>query len=644
MLNITRWACAFLMAAIAGAAPAQMNINWDAMPAGATPDTITQKISVLDEPGGIAGFFSWHHNIYTSLGDSIYAGPQYLPEDPSQKYVHYFTFFAQDPAAFDTQGVKGKAGAGFASGIDTVNCDGYKPPCYIAFFKSKTNAWKPGEEWEYKATLTPLAGPGQFELGFYLRNRSTPAATRTQYTGAEIPWKFAGSIPLKLATAGPLFLSWGFNVNEDTIARGCNPPGTGAIASVSPPVATQGAQSWSPESFTRLRGTGCSTDAKSFRSFQFFGGAGNRVVTMACGDGGTAMALGNDNFSCWYLGEPNQSCDQVCGGAANVDDVNVARSGPAQDLTDAQCRRVMQDRGITAPIQRSRDTLGCSLDGAGTPRNARSGWLANAHKPGVSRQCSCSPAAAIQAVRPKSCKDVLLRYPQALGNSGPYSVAPTGKAPGAPLTDVYCDMADYVGSGYGIGNGWTLVANQAGVGNWIAADTDLAPGASTGVYSAAWAHEKSYYMPHAGIAGGPDRLLLFRTGDMTQWCSAKASALTRVNTDLNARNVKILGGYPHNIPETTNNLYRKGVNTEDPQFGCEGTHAQNDSGMFWAENGVSGHTAFKNSHGGVGLFVRDTCVDADGDGFGSNGDSFCAKGSQVDCNDANAAVFPGQGC
>jgi hypothetical protein len=44
------------------------------------------------------------------------------------------------------------------------------------------------------------------------------------------------------------------------------------------------------------------------------------------------------------------------------------------------------------------------------------------------------------------------------------------------------------------------------------------------------------------------------------------------------------------------------------------------------------------------VFAGDTCIDDDGDGFGSNGDPFCAKGSRVDCDDTNVAVFPGQGC
>jgi hypothetical protein len=215
-----------------------------------------------------------------------------------------------------------------------------------------------------------------------------------------------------------------------------------------------------------------------------------------------------------------------------------------------------------------------------------------------------SPKLAINNVLPQNCKQWLQFVPEKLGNSGTYPIWQSNSKGWLDYIYVYCDFLDYVGSGYGIGNGWTLVANQANNGNWMNADTNLAPGFSYGTYSKEWDKNTSYYLDHTYIAGSANRNLLFRTGNMKQWCAAKASELLQSNSSLDALLVTLLGGFPLNAPVKVNSLNRN-TNPEDPWIGCAGTHGQNDTMMFWGENGSNGHLSLKNTQGGIGMFVRE---------------------------------------
>jgi hypothetical protein len=619
---------------------AQMNVNWEPTPAGREGDTFTQKWTVLADPAGTDGIWTWHHQLGTTAGDVIYAGPQYV----GVHRIHYFSFSAFGAAAASryTNG-SSFAQPGFRTAIDTTACDGTPPPCYIIQVlsdDSDTQQWNVGEEEEYRVTLeNPSAGI--FDVKFYVRNLSADALR--QYTGVETPWILAGGGHFEQVGApSALLLGSGGNVNENPGGNGCNPRGTGSIVQVGRPKITRGDQSWEAVQYTLTVGGVCTTPSQSFRTFTPLGDS-RRVVTAACGDGGTAAVLGVDNVSCWWAAK-GESCDAICGGASRVDRVNVVDAAGGQTLLAPECFAAisgitLMDPGAIVSLADG-SGLGCYYGDNFAGSTVLDGWDASAARPDVSRVCSCQPSAPRQAVRPRNCAELLAIDASLLGHSGTYTIWPSDERLGSDGLDVYCDMNDYVGSGYGIGNGWTLVANQAGTGDWIAADLDLEPQASYGTYSASWDKTSSYYLDHSHIAGSRDRLYLFRTGDMSQWCAAKAAEITTANSTVDALNVTIQAGDPHNGPGRTNSLFRKAANAEDPWFGCEGTYLQNDAGMLWGENGNSDHTSFKNAHQGVGLFVRETCTDRDGDGYGAHPDPFGPHGLEVDPDDNDASVPP----
>lgn len=160
---------------------AQMNVDWQATPAGQEGDTFTQKWTVLADPAGTLGIWTWHHQLGTTAGDVIYAGPQYV----GAHRTHYFSFtaFGAAGAARYTNG-SSFAQPGFRTAIDTTVCDG-SPPCYLIQVlsdDSDTQQWNVGEEEEYRVTLeNPSAGI--FDVKFYVRNLS--ADNLRQYTGRD---------------------------------------------------------------------------------------------------------------------------------------------------------------------------------------------------------------------------------------------------------------------------------------------------------------------------------------------------------------------------------------------------------------------------------------------------------------------------
>ena len=102
------------------------------------------------------------------------------------------------------------------------------------------------------------------------------------------------------------------------------------------------------------------------------------------------------------------------------------------------------------------------------------------------------------------------------------------------------------------------------------------------------------------------------TSDSTTYCSFLYSDLPPVagfqvtSTDELSTGVLSSVNTTKTAEELTNILYRGIGNSEDPWIGCEGTHHQNIPQMLWGENGNSLYVQFKNNHGGILVFVRDS--------------------------------------
>jgi hypothetical protein len=239
-------------------------------------------------------------------------------------------------------------------------------------------------------------------------------------------------------------------------------------------------------------------------------------------------------------------------------------------------------------------------------------------------------SATCTRIRYATCEEA---YAHGEIESGEYLLTGRGTADG-DLT--YCEMTVF-------GGGWELVAHAVGTGNWPSFDLNFNPGAeSVGVYSSIWGDRstasKDYYRAHAHLIYGINRSttstttttsrhvsdayagdtaqVLFLTGDEQYWCVIPWQSLQYASDSETELNTQVLGA--HSSDHATVEMRPRGGWTNiksdyndaaptpaDPAVGCAGTHAQNiNAGLLWSEAGASVNTAFKNAHGGVGVFVR----------------------------------------
>jgi hypothetical protein len=155
------------------------------------------------------------------------------------------------------------------------------------------------------------------------------------------------------------------------------------------------------------------------------------------------------------------------------------------------------------------------------------------------------------------------------------------------------------------GGDWLLVRRIGDTGGFFPGNDNLAGTADVnGGYAAglptggSWSGKFSYFV-------NGDTEYLFTTGNSSSWCVIKeggnnfggVALLDQKNTSVIASSgVAVVAG------GTTNVLLRS--NPEDPWIGCEGTHSQNSLKMLYGENSIVNYQSFKNSNGGVNIYVR----------------------------------------
>ena len=184
---------------------------------------------------------------------------------------------------------------------------------------------------------------------------------------------------------------------------------------------------------------------------------------------------------------------------------------------------------------------------------------------------------------------------------------------GAP-TDVWCDMTTD-------GGGWTLVARVAGSGGWMPGDGVLAGGQVVGAPAPDPAAAASFAYAFGSVDFGD---ILFAAGDGAAWGVIGRDDVA-TPTGSSAPNTLVKASFGTAIPAggLTNVLHRAGA-AEDPWVGFEGDHGANTARMLYGENAIGVHTAYKNAHGGVNVFVRPAC-----DGHGTpqpDGTCLCEYG------------------
>ena len=124
-------------------------------------------------------------------------------------------------------------------------------------------------------------------------------------------------------------------------------------------------------------------------------------------------------------------------------------------------------------------------------------------------------------------------------------------------------------------------------------------------YSPTWDHDSVYYRLF-DMDGIQEDWIMFRTGDESAFCAfARADILETSLLGL-VRGTTILGsegvGLRHG--EKTNHLYTGNSEKAHPLVGCEGTYAQNQDRLLWAENSAGLGSSWMSAHGGIGVFVR----------------------------------------
>ena len=146
--------------------------------------------------------------------------------------------------------------------------------------------------------------------------------------------------------------------------------------------------------------------------------------------------------------------------------------------------------------------------------------------------------------------------------------------------------------------------------NWPTIDYNFNPRRTSAAmegmeYSPTWERDHSFYRLF-DTDGIQEDWIMFRAGDKSAYCTFIREDILAISLLGVLRPTTIIGsdgvGLRHG--EKTNHLYTGASEKAHPLVGCEGSYAQNQNRLLWAENGAGLGVRWKNEHGGVGVFVR----------------------------------------
>ena len=101
--------------------------------------------------------------------------------------------------------------------------------------------------------------------------------------------------------------------------------------------------------------------------------------------------------------------------------------------------------------------------------------------------------------------------------------------------------------------------------------------------------------------------IMFKTGDGLYWIVFKLEDIAYSQTTSGGifDFVASSGNFQGDNEENTKGYYLfRGSQMEDPWINAGNGHTVGNNYMFWGENSFSGHSEFKNAHGGILAFVR----------------------------------------
>jgi hypothetical protein len=160
------------------------------------------------------------------------------------------------------------------------------------------------------------------------------------------------------------------------------------------------------------------------------------------------------------------------------------------------------------------------------------------------------------------------------------------------------------------GGGWLQVRRVPGSGGWYPGNDDLrGVTAFNASQSAIVNSAQSWSLRFDGFVDA-DTEYLFATGDGSSWCVLRRGNTNfAASTSTGSLQTTVVNSYGVGVAEGggTNVLLRSGA-TEDPWIGCAGLHWQNTAQMLYGEGGNPNHATFKNSRGGINIFVRQPAV------------------------------------
>jgi hypothetical protein len=193
--------------------------------------------------------------------------------------------------------------------------------------------------------------------------------------------------------------------------------------------------------------------------------------------------------------------------------------------------------------------------------------------------------------------------PHTIYYDGPLRPGDPARLPDAKTIEVYCDLETF-------GGGWTLIANAAPGITWPYFDFNFNPRRTTEdipdfEYSSTWDHDSVYYRLF-DMEGIHEDWIMFRSGDESAYCAFVRDDILQTSLLGLVRSTTILGsdgvGLRHG--EKTNHLYTGKSEKAHPLVGCEGSYAQNQNRLLWAESSAGLGSTWMSAHGGIGVFVR----------------------------------------